>query len=363
MPKDSEPKGTFKFFYRTSDIWDAMYADCKLARISIEFEQYIMMDDYAGHRFLQLFAEKARQGVKIRLMFDGVGSRGLLVSKLLDDIRLAGGEVYFYNSLLSHRAFMPSRWLPRSHVKTLLIDGEVAHTGSACMWEIMERWHEMHCRFTGPAVADVAAHFSSVWESRDKNETIRDGLKPDMNACTSYAVSHPTLRMNPIYRELLQQIKSAKKSIRLVTPYFLPPRRLRHELIRASRRGINVEILVSAKTDVPLADHVSHSYFPGLLRRKIRIFLYPYQVLHAKYALIDDSWATIGSTNMDYLSLFHNREANLIIRAPQNVLHELRVASDAYMRDSTQVDMQYCRNIPFMERLAGYMGRWIKGIL
>lgn len=361
MQQDAELKATFQFFNRASAIWDAMYADCKLARKSIEFEQYIMMDDYAGHRFLQLFADKARQGVKVRLMFDGVGSRGLLVNKLLDDIRLAGGEVYFYNSLLSRRAFMPSRWLPRSHVKTLLIDGEVAHTGSACLWEIMEHWHEMHCRFTGPAVAGVAAHFSSVWQARDKNEKIRDA-QPDITADCAYAVSHPALRINPIYRELLHQIGSAKKSVRLVTPYFLPPRRLHRALIRAARRGVNVEILASAKTDVPLADHVSHSYFPGLLRRKVRIFLYPDQVLHAKYAIIDEDWATIGSTNMDYLSLLHNREANLIIRVP-HVLRELRQLSDSYMRDSVQVDLQYCRDIPFTERLVGYLGRFMKGVL
>lgn len=362
MQNDAETGGTFQFYYRNSDIWDVMYADCKSARKSIEFEQYIMMDDYAGHRFLQLFADKARQGVRVRLMFDGVGSRGLLVNSLLDDIRRAGGEVCFYNSLLSRRAFMPSRWLPRSHVKTLLIDGEVAHTGSACMWEIMEHWHEMHCRFTGPAVADVVAHFSSIWESRDKNETIRHTPRPDTRADAAYAVSHPALRINPIYRELLQQIALANKSIRLVTPYFLPPNRLRRALIRAARRGVKVEILVSAKTDVPLADHVSHSYFPGLLRRKIGIFLYPYQVLHAKYAIIDETWATIGSTNMDYLSLMHNREANLIIRVP-HVLHELRAASDNYMRDAIQVDFKYCRDIPFADRLSGYLGRFMKGVL
>ncbi len=362
MQKDADNTAEFQFFYRTSDIWDAMYADCKAAKKSIEFEQYIIMDDYAGHRFLQLFAEKAQQGVKVRLMFDGVGSRGIMISKLLGDIRRAGGEVYFYNSLLSHRAFMPSHWLPRSHVKTLLVDGAIAHTGSACMWEIMEHWHEMHCRFTGAAVADVAAHFASVWNAHDKNETIAGMAHPDMKATSAYAVSRPSLGINSIYRELLQQIKAAQKTIRLVTPYFLPPRRLRRALVHAARRGVNVEILVSAKTDVPLADHVSHSYFPALLRHGIKIFLYPYQVLHAKYAIIDETWATIGSTNMDYLSLLHNREANLIIRVPE-VLHELREASDAYIRDARQADMQYCHEIPFTERLTGYLGRCMKGVL
>lgn len=358
----NETNTDMKFYYRTSDIWDAMYADCEAARTSIEFEQYIIMDDGAGRRFLELFAQKAAQGVKVRLMFDGVGSRGLLISPHLDRIRKAGGEIHFFNPLHSGRAFNPRRWLPRSHVKTMLIDGRIAHTGSACLWEVMEHWHELHCRFTGAGVSDVANHFASIWEAEEKDERIHGTNPQDMNAKAAYAVSAPALRMNPIYRHLLAQIKAAKSSVRLVTPYFLPPHRLRRALIKAARRGVKVEIIMSAKTDVPLADHVSHSYFPGLLRHGIRLYLYPYQVLHAKYAIIDEAWATVGSTNMDYLSLLRNREANLIIREHE-ALVDLRAASDKYLRDARQADMQFVRSIPWTQRLAGYLGRCMKEVL
>lgn len=351
-----------RFYYRTSEIWDAMYADCAAAQASIEFEQYIIMDDGAGRRFLELFARKAAQGVKVRLLFDGVGSRGILFSPHLDKIRKAGGEIHFYNPLHSHRAFNPRRWLPRSHVKTLLVDGRIAHTGSACLWEVMKHWHELHCRFTGDGAQDVARHFERLWKAEEKDEKVRGNDPADMNAATGYAVSAPALHMNPIYKQLLSKIKAAKTSVRLVTPYFLPPHRLRRALIKAAKRGVNVEILMSAKTDVPLADHVSHSYFPGLLRHGIKIFLYPYQVLHAKYAIIDDTWATVGSTNMDYLSLLKNREANLIIRDHAALL-ELRAGSDAYMRDARQADMNYVHSIPLLQRITGYLGRCMKEML
>lgn len=353
---------TMKFIYRTSEIWDAMYADCLAAQHSIEFEQYIIMDDSAGKRFLELFARKASEGVKVRLMFDGVGSRGIFLSPHLENIRKNGGEVHFYNPLLSRRAFNPARWLPRSHVKTMLIDRRIAHTGSACLWEIMEHWHELHCRFTGGGVADVAHHFDRIWEAEEKNEKIRGSAPADMNAERGYAVSSPTLHMNQIYKQLLTQIKGAKSSVRLVTPYFLPPHRLRRALIKAARRGVKVEILMSERTDVPLADHVSHSYFPGLLRHKIKLYLYPFQVLHAKYAIIDDTWATVGSTNMDYLSLLKNREANLIIRN-HDALVELRAASDAYIRDARIADMKYVHDIPLGQRITGYLGRCMKEVL
>lgn len=350
------------FYYRTSEIWDAMYADCIAAQTSIEFEQYIIMDDRAGGRFLDLFAQKAAEGVKVRLLFDGVGSRGILFSPQLDKIRKAGGEVHFYNPLHSYRVLNPRRWLPRSHVKTMLIDGRIAHTGSACLWEIMEHWHELHCRFTGNAVNDVVRHFSSIWETEKKDEKIKGTEPADMNMPTGYAVSAPALHTNPIYKQLLMQIRAAQSSVRLVTPYFLPPHRLRRALINAARRGVKVEILMSAKTDVPLADHVSHSYFPGLLRHGIQLFLYPSQVLHAKYAIIDDTWATVGSTNMDYLSLLKNREANLIIRDAA-ALAKLRDGSDVYMRDAARADMTFVQGIPWTQRLAGYLGRFMKEVL
>ena len=109
-------KNDMKFYYRTSDIWNAMYADCDAAQTSIEFEQYIIMDDSAGKRFLELFASKAAQGVKVRLMFDGIGSRGILISPHLDKIRKASGEIHFYNPLHSYRAFNPRRWLSAQNI-------------------------------------------------------------------------------------------------------------------------------------------------------------------------------------------------------------------------------------------------------
>jgi len=338
-----------------------MYDDCALASKSIEFEQYILMDDGAGRRFLELFAAKAKEGVKVRLMFDGIGSRGLLVSPYLGEIRKAGGEVHFYNSLLSSRLFRPSRWLPRSHIKTMLIDGTIAHTGSSCLWEIMSDWHDVHCRFSGPAAADVARHFSQIWESREKNEKIA-GLTPRPDAAISYTVSAPALKVNEIYRELISRIKNAKTSVKLVTPYFLPPHRLRRALEKAARRGVSVQVMISAKSDVPIADHVSHSYFRRLLRKGIEIYLFPHQVLHAKFAVVDGEWATVGSTNMDYLSLLRNREANLIIR-DASTADTLEQAFVGYRGLSRRADKKYCDAIPLQHRIAGYLGRCLKEVL
>jgi cardiolipin synthase len=176
-------------------------------------------------------------------------------------------------------------------------------------------------------------------------------------------VSAPThldvLWPDPIYRELIQEINGAKKTVYLATPYFLPPYRLRQALRWAIRRGADVRVLMSARTDVPLADHVSHSYFPKLLRNGIRIFLFQNTVMHAKYTIIDGRWATIGSTNLDYLSLLRNREANVVTTHEETVA-EISRQYEKDLENCIEVDMQYYRNILPHYKIIGRLGRLIK---
>ena len=144
-----------QFYSGTSEAWDAMYRDCVMAQESIELEQYILMDDAAGHRFLQLFADKAKAGVRISLILDAIGSRGLIFSSYIDDIRKAGGMVYFYSKVKWQNLFFLARWFPRNHNKTMLIDGKIAYIGSVFMSNEMRSWLDMHMRFTGDLNKEV----------------------------------------------------------------------------------------------------------------------------------------------------------------------------------------------------------------
>lgn len=350
-------------FYKTPrETWDGMRADIEAARKSIEFEQYIIGNDDIGNAFLQLFIEKQRAGVQVRLLLDRVGSRGVHGSDLIRQLEAAGGQIRFYNPPMLKHIFTPLRWFPRNHTKTLLIDSEIAWIGGVCCEAIMADWRDSQIRFTGPAVALIEEKFNLErikWLKRFKRFVKRDH---DKNLPFEYIVHRPHLGPNPIYRRLVRAIRQAKTSVDLVTPYFLPPFGLRRAISQAARRGVRVRVMMSEATDAPIADRVSHSYFPWMYRKGIRIFLYRKTMLHAKYAIVDDTWATLGSSNLDYLSLKHNREANIMIRDPE-IIAQMREQFEDDMKDCIEAGKDYWHNLSLRHRVLGYLGRYMKKIL
>lgn len=352
---------SLQFFIHTQDVWDAMFTDCSNATVSIEFEQYILWDDQAGHRFLELFAAKAKEGVKIRLLLDRVGSRRSIPSAAVEEIRANGGEVRFYNSNGFLTTLLLFRTFPRDHCKTMLIDDAIVYIGSACMAAHMVSWRDTQVRLTGNLVRDVQRDFETVWGKLGK-QLRNPPYQSDRSKLLRYASTQPKVRASPIYRELLSHIRKSKHHVILVAPYFLPPWHLRRALKRAIGRGVKVTVMLGEHTDVPIADYVSHSYFNQLLKDGMRVVLFGPDVLHVKYAVVDGAWATIGSTNMDYLSLIRNREANLIIREP-SIVAKLERQFERDLEHCRDVTPQYWRERPLGYKLAGYAGRIFRRIL
>lgn len=356
-------KATDICFYLTAgETWEKIYEDCLHAKKSIQFEQYIILDDAVGNSFLKLFAEKAKQGVTVHLILDAIGSRSVLFSPFIEEIENYQGRVVFYNPPFWWKIFFPSRWFPRNHAKTMLIDSEIAYIGGVCLAEYMRGWRDTQARFTGLLVEDVKQDFLCIWERLTKNIKSTFACLTPVDAPLRYVVNLPHLGESPIYKELLAQIQQAKEHIYLVTPFFFPPRKLRKYLKQAVRRGIGVTIIVAAKTDVRLADIIGQSYFHFLIKKGIRIALYTEGTLHAKYAVIDGKWATVGSTNLDYLSLLINREAN-IITTDATVVAELTRHFFKDIQSCINVDKAFMHNRPFFHKLMGYVGRMIKKLL
>ncbi|MDP9196208.1 MAG: phosphatidylserine/phosphatidylglycerophosphate/cardiolipin synthase family protein [Pseudomonadota bacterium] len=352
-----------KFCKTPRETWDTMLADCRTARVSIEMEQYIVADDPVGRTFLELFLQKLKEGVAVRLLLDRIGSREVFGSDLVQNIVRAGGLVEFYNPPGLMHLFRPALWFPRNHTKTLLVDSEIAWIGGVCLDQDMADWRDTQVRFTGPAIDQVVAHFSrrrAGWRTRFRrlvNPQFRPAGLP-----VEYIMHRPQLGLNPIYRELMKAIHGAKQSVSLVTPYFLAPFGLRRALAQAARRGVRVSIMMPAASDVPLADCVSHSWFPWMYRKGIRIFLYQGTVLHAKYAVVDDTWATVGSTNLDYLSLRRNREANIVIHDPA-IVATLQGHYEEDLAHCAEAGRDYWRSLPLLYRILGYAGRSLRKLL
>ncbi|MGD9650485.1 MAG: phosphatidylserine/phosphatidylglycerophosphate/cardiolipin synthase family protein [Dongiaceae bacterium] len=353
-----------QFYLTSGEAWEAMYRDCEAAAATIDFEQYILQDDGIGKRFLNLFIAKAKEGVKVRLILDKVGARKLYRSVAVNELEKQGGQVEFYNPIGVLNLFFPKTWFPRTHMKTVIIDSKTAYLGGVCFADEMCDWRDTQLRINGKMVKDIEEDFTAIWRRVKEGIKTRPRPYPPLHEPLRYVASRPLSRAHPspLYTELLLKIRQAKKRVYLVSPYFLPPWRLRRHLRAAIKRGVEVRIIMGGKTDSSFTDHVSHSYFPRWLGLGMHLHLYRKNVMHAKYSIIDDDWATIGSTNMDYLSLLRNREGNIVTCDPA-LIAELLAHFKNDLSHSIEANWAFWRKIPRRHKIIGYLGRSLKKIM
>jgi len=307
------PDTTWKFYTLSADGWEAMYADCAAARESIDIEQYIFADDVIGGRFFELLRQKNREGVKIRIICDAVGSSGLVDSKKSALLASEGIRIIFFNRIQPWRIGNFSSWFLRDHRKILLIDKTIAHTGGVCIEDRMANWRDTNVRMTGPVVPEIQAGFDRMWTtpSRYKFSQYKPLFKPGEDF--SFLINSPMYRGRYIYHDLRRTIRKAKKYIYLTTPYFVPSIIIFRALLKAARRGVDVRILLPESSDVRTAGIAAGSYFLLALNAGVKIYLYDdKKILHAKTGVIDDTWGSVGSANIDNLSLLLNFEGNVI---------------------------------------------------
>jgi cardiolipin synthase len=313
----SPPPTNWKFYLRSADAWEAMYADCDTARASIDIEQFIFGDDKIGKRFLELLGKKAAEGVKIRIMCDAVGSSDLLNSEISGTLAEKGISIVFFNRIQPWRIGNISSWFLRDHRKILLIDRNVAHIGGVNIEDRMENWRDTNVRLMGPVVSEIQTGFDRMWTTPTRHKFSQH--KPLFKAGEdfSFLLNSPQFRGRYIYHDLRRNIRNAKKYIYLTTPYFVPSILIFTSLIQAARRGVDVRILVPGSSDVQVARIAAGSYFLLALNAGIKIYCYDERTfLHTKTGIIDGAWGSIGSANIDNLSLLLNFEGNLISSDP-----------------------------------------------
>lgn len=351
----------WRFCLTAQEAWDAMYRDCAEAEQSIEMEEYIIENDPAGRRFLELFIEKASAGISVFVICDRYGSYGLLKSPLVDKLRQAGGRFYFYHEIGFLDIFRPWRLFPRTHVKTLLVDSRIAYTGSVCIAERMKDWRDTQIKVTGPVVAQFKDSFSVP----EKNFTLaRQKCAPlsDRKAEFAYVQSNPVFCRCLIYVELVRAIKEAQRSLYITTPFFAPNIHFRSLLRRKSRKGVHVVLLIPLRSDVLVADWMMLSYAKSLLKAGVKIYRYQNVPVHSKTIVADDSWATIGSTNIDVLSFFNNREANLIIRNAKAIAEMKQHFLDD-LANSRELTLEELAKEPIYKAVIGRLARYAKHFL
>jgi cardiolipin synthase len=308
-----------------AETYDAMLAAIAGARRSICFETYILAGDGTGERFKAALLERLQAGVIVRLLYDAVGSFGLS-DGWLAELRTAGAEIIDFNPIAPWRArFNLSH---RDHRKILVIDDELGFTGGlniandyAAVADGGAGWHDMHCRVRGPIVVDLARAFRSTWLRSGGKRYRSPGRASEAIGVggTSFVrllENAKRRRRTTFRRAYLHVIKTARESVLIQNAYFLPDRGVRRALVGAARRGVRVSVIVPGHSDVKLIEFAMLYVLRRLARGGVEVLKWRGAMMHAKCAVVDGVWSTIGSYNFDAQSRFNNLECTVEILDP-----------------------------------------------
>ena len=317
-----EPRGLIagnavRLLRNGAQAFPAWLAAIESARRRISMEMYIFADDTIGERFADALCRAARRGVTVRLLYDFIGCRFTSPTFFLR-MRRAGVHTIVYHA---YRFWRPRFWtlFRRNHRKTLVCDGQVAFTGGlniADEWLPTEEggggWLDSAVEVRGPAVPVLEASFLRVWNRRARRRARLDPRQlavPPPAGPTHLAVIANTELLDrfAIRRAALHALRESRARALLANPYFVPDRGFLRALCQAAGRGVDVRLLVPARSDSRTLDYAARATFPDLLRGGVRIFQHR-NVVHSKALLVDEDFVSLGSYNLDHWSLAYNLE-------------------------------------------------------
>jgi len=309
------------------------------AQRHVHMEYYIWRADETGRRFREALIDRARAGVECRLLLDAVGCWGLGRSFIRPLIE-AGVQVAF---------FLPPRPLPlrkkwsmhlRNHRKVVVVDGQVAFTGSQNIGDEyrgrrrhLSPWHDAHMRLSGPAALFLQQTFAEDWylatdERLDSERCFPRPVRAG-DSVVQVLPTGPDHSANVLGQILFAAVSSARSSIRISTPYFVPDPAVRMALAHACYRGVDVTLVLPSRSDSVLSLWAGRSYYAELLEAGVEIHEYDAGVLHSKVITVDDRWCMLGSANVDVRSFKLNFEITALIY-DQGLVTELAESIDGF---------------------------------
>jgi cardiolipin synthase A/B len=307
------------------ETFPAMLREIKNARFTITFAQYLYEDGPIAYELAEAFAERCRSGIKGNILLDSHGTK--TPAEIPEMMREAGCHVEYFRRVEAPQVIFLWKLLTynyRNHRRILVIDGRVGFTGGygiSAAWmgdgRTPDRWRETNARIEGPVVKYLQAAFTESWLEVTGILLGGEGYFPRLEARGK--VPAQIVKSSPVggsfenYMLFLLSISSARKSILITNPYFIPDDRMTEALLDAAARGVRVVILVPGKIDHPITYRASRSHYGRMLLAGIEIFEYMAALMHAKTMVVDGVWATIGSTNFDNRSFALNEELNLTV--------------------------------------------------
>jgi cardiolipin synthase len=344
------------------ETFPVMLREIRRAKSTITFAQYLYEDGSIARELAQAFAERCRAGVKADILLDRHGS-GKAPSDIIATMKDAGCHVEYFRRVEAEGIIFPWKLLRynyRSHRRVLVIDGRIGFTGGYGISEawtgngrMPEHWRDTNARIEGPVVRFLQAAFAESWLETTGIAIGGDGyfprLEPSGNLPAQIVKSSPTGGSFQNYMLFLLSINSAKKSVLITNPYFIPDNVMTEALVKAATRGVRVVVLLPGEIDSQLTYTSSRSHYGPLLLGGVQIFEYKASLMHAKTIVVDGVWSTIGSTNFDNRSFALNQEINLTVY-DSGIAHRLEEIFREDLKYSQQITYEQWRSRSIFER-------------
>jgi cardiolipin synthase len=360
----------------------AMLEAIRGAKHHVHMEMYIFEADDTGRLFAEALKARVKAGVKVRLIYDSVGSLHT-PTEFFKDLSEAGVQVVEFNPVKSLTALDLLGVQNRDHRKLLVVDGRVAFLGGINISSVYgpvsgsrsrdvpfeERpWRDLQVRLEGPVVADLQRAFVTQWQKWAKEPLPESGLYPPLKPAGSELVraiaASPGEQggLNAGYVALISAIEAAESEVMITNAYFVPHPQLLESLQAAARRGVAVTLVLPSKTDSAFVYHAGRVSYDALLAAGVKIYERKTRVLHSKSAVVDGVWSTIGSTNLDWRSLAYNDELNAVVIGPEFAA-QMKAVFARDISHSEEFTLARWRERPLEDRLketaARFLSLWL----
>jgi cardiolipin synthase len=357
----------------------AMFAAIRSAKDHINLETFILEDDEVGKKFTDLLLKKQAEGVQVNIIYDSMGSFTTSES-FFKRLRDRGIHVVEFNPVKPLKGHLKWLMINPDHRKILIVDGKVAISGGINISNVYSGklsgrkkvkgeplpWRDTDVQIEGPAVAEFQKLFLDTWSKQDGPKLSEPDYYPKMkeygNALVRVVGSTPGSDNRITFIVYVAAITFAENSIHLTNAYFVPDKQILKAFTDAARRGVDVKIILPSTTDSELVLNAARHNYSELLKAGVKIYERRNVVLHAKTAVIDGVWSTVGSTNLDSLSLLSDDEVNAVVLSREFAVEmERTFASDLAQSDQIQCDKWGERPLlqKIKESFAHLFSRWL----
>lgn len=358
----------------------AIFEVLAAARDHINLETYTFESDALGQRLAELLLRKQREGVQVNIIYDAVGTLNT-PDTFFEPLRAEGACIVKFNPINPLEAEVAWSLNNRDHRKILVVDGKTVFTGGVNISSVYSKsafrrhkkdddrrpetsaWRDTHVQIEGPVVAEFQKLFFDTWRRQNGPALPQRDYFPVLSNKGEHIVrvigSSPATPDFDIYRTLLSAIDHADNFVHITNAYFVPDRRLIKALKQAAMRGVDVKLILPSHTDSSAALHAGRSHYATLLKSGVKIYERRDVLLHAKTIVVDGVWSSVGTTNLDMRSFFHNDEVNAVILGPEFVSKmEALFAQD--LQHSEAITLDKWRNRPLWQRLKEATARLIE---